>query len=548
MPVNDDDISYLGSGKISLGGATAPKLMFHHKAAEGSKAKITVEVETPDGIKHEAGVVDYANLQGGDWSASGIDLSPWANEPFITFNFAVQGKSYEEIYIDRLFVRDTQTDDLNAEIETPATVLKGGVANVKVRVNNFGENPAKNFKVKLYANDKLVETKKITETLTAYGFTDVDFAYQSNKLDQNDDVELKAEIEYAYDLFEDDNVVSSKIKFTTSEKPRPESVSTNKTAEGINVSWTPAVTSTETVTESFEESTSWSQDNFGAFTSEAVNSGTTGGIFDKYKFPNQGSNYGFMLFEPANGWLTEAQLNQVPDFKAHEGNKYLAAIYRVDAEGYDMAQNNWLYSPELSGDNQEVSFWVKNYKDSENTHEENFNVYYSTTDNKRESFTKLGDTYSITSGAWQQIKVQLPAGARYFAINHNTPTWNNPFFFMIDDITYSYGAGEVTGYKIYRDDKLIGNVAADVRNFVDKDADLSDTNSHVYGVTAVYATEESEATLAQILTSVDGISADSNQTFDVYTTDGICVAKGVKNLNLLKKGVYVVNGKKIAVK
>ena len=255
-----------------------------------------------------------------------------------------------------------------------------------------------------------------------------------------------------------------------------------------------------------------------------------------------------MLFEPTNGWLTEAQLNQVPDFKAHEGNKYLAAIYRVDAEGYDMAQNNWLYSPELSGDNQEVSFWVKNYKDSENTHEENFNVYYSTTDNKRESFTKLGDTYSITSGAWQQIKVQLPAGARYFAINHNTQTWNNPFFFMIDDITYSYGDGEVTGYKIYRDDKLIGNVAADVRNFVDKDADLSDTNSHVYGVTAVYATEESEATLAQILTAVDGISADSNQTFDVYTTDGICVAKGVKNLNLLKKGVYVVNGKKIAVK
>lgn len=548
MPVNDDDISYLGSGKISLGGATAPKLMFHHKAAEGSKAKITVEVETPDGIKHEAGVIDYANLQGGDWSASGIDLSPWANEPFITFDFAVQSKSYEEIYIDRLFVRDTQTDDLNAEIETPKTVLKGGVANVKVRVNNFGENPANNFKVKLYANDKLVETKKITETLAAYDFTDVNFEYQSNKLDQNEDVELKAEIDYAYDLFEDDNVVSANIKYITSEKPRPESASTAKTAEGINVSWTPAITSTETVTESFEEGTSWSQDNFGAFKSEAVNSGTTGGIFDKYKFPNQGSNYGFMLFEPTNGWLTEAQLNQVPDFKAHEGNKYLAAIYRVDAEGYDMAQNNWLYSPELSGDNQEVSFWVKNYKDSENTYEENFNVYYSTTDNKRESFTKLGDTYSITSGAWQQIKVQLPAGARYFAINHNTPTWNNPFFFMIDDITYSYGAGEVVSYNIYRDDKLIGNVAADVRNFVDKDADLSDTNSHVYGVTAVYAAEESEATLAQSLTAVDGISADSNQTFDVYTTDGICVAKGVRNLNLLKKGVYVVNGKKIAVK
>ena len=547
VPKNDEDISYLGSGKINLGGATAPKLMFHHKAAEGSKAKITVEVETPDGIKHEAGVIDYANLQGGDWSASGIDLSPWANEPFITFDFAVQGKSYEEIYIDRLFVRDTQTDDLNAEIETPKTVLKGGVANVKVRVNNFGENPAKNFKVKLYANDKLVETKKITETLDAYRFTDVDFAFQSNKLDQNDNVELKAEIDYAYDLFEDDNVVSANIGYTTSAKPKPEQVNTNNTEEGVNISWTPVITNTETVTESFEDGTSWSQDNFGAFHSEAVNSGTTGGVFDKYKFPNQGSNYGFMLFEPANGWLTAAQLNQASDFKAHTGDKYIAALYRVDAEGYDMAQNNWLYSPELSGDAQEISFWAKNFKDSEVTHKETFNVLYSTTDNKRESFNKIGETFSLTSGAWEEIKVQLPAGAKYFAINHNTATWDNPFFFMIDDITYSYGAGKVTGYNIYRDGKLIGNVTADVRNFVDKDANLSDTNSHVYGVTAVYASEESEATLAQILTGLDNISADS-KTFDVYTTDGICVAKGVKNLNLLKKGVYIVNGQKVAVK
>lgn len=212
-----------------------------------------------------------------------------------------------------------------------------------------------------------------------------------------------------------------------------------------------------------------------------------------------------------------------------------------------MAQNNWLYSPELSGDAQEISFWAKNFKDSEVTHKETFNVLYSTTDNKRESFNKIGETFSLTSGAWEEIKVQLPAGAKYFAINHNTPTWNSPLFFMIDDITYTYGAGEVVSYNIYRDSKLIGNVGADVRNFVDKEVKQDDANSHQYGVTAVYAAEESEATLAQILTGVDGISADS-KTFDVYTTDGICVAKGVKNLNLLKKGVYVVNGQKIAVK
>lgn len=543
---NKEDIAYLGSGKIRLGGVDAPKLMFHHKAAEGSNAKITVEVETPDGVSHVAGVIDYANLEADQWHASGIDLSPWANEPFITFDFAVQAEAYKDLYIDRLFIRDTQTDDLNAEIEAPETVLKGGKAKVSVRVNNFGENAANNYKVKLYANDELVETKKMTETLGAYDFTDVVFDFQSNKLDQNESVELKAEVEYAYDLNEDDNVVSTNVKYLTSEKPKPESAEAVLTEEGVNLTWTPVSTDTETKTESFENATSWSQDNFGDFTSEAVNAGTTGGVFEKYKFPNQGSNYGFMLFDPANGWLTEKQLEQVPDFKAHNGDKYLAALYRVNGEGYDVSQNNWLYSPALSGDEQEITFWVKNYNDGQTIHEENFSVLYSTTDNKRESFVKLGETYSITSGAWEQIKVELPAGTKYFAINHNTPTWNNPFFFMIDDITYSCGAGEVKGYNIYRDGQLIGNVEANVRSFIDKQI-LQDADKHLYGVTAVYAAEESEATLTHTVTGINGLTLGGS-AFDVYSPDGIRVAKGVKNLKSLKKGVYIVNGQKVVVK
>ena len=538
---NKEDIAYLGSGKIRLGGVDAPKLMFHHKAAEGSNAKITVEVETPDGVSHVAGVIDYANLEADQWHASGIDLSPWANEPFITFDFAVQAEAYKDLYIDRLFIRDTQTDDLNAEIEAPETVLKGGKAKVSVRVNNFGENAANNYKVKLYANDELVETKKMTETLGAYEFTDVVFDFQSNKLDQNEAVELKAEVEYAYDLNEDDNVASTNVKYLTSEKPKPESAEAVLTEEGVSLTWTPVSTDTKTKTESFENATSWSQDNFGDFTSEAVNAGTTGGVFEKYKFPNQGSNYGFMAFDPTNGWLTDA-----PDFKAHNGDKYLAALYRVNGEGYDVSQNNWLYSPALSGDEQEITFWVKNYNDGQTIHEENFSVLYSTTDDKRESFVKLGETYSITSGAWEQIKVELPAGTKYFAINHNTPTWNNPFFFMIDDITYSCGAGEVKGYNIYRDGQLIGNVEANVRSFIDKQI-LQDADKHLYGVTAVYAAEESEATLTHTVTGINGLTLGGS-AFDVYSPDGIRVAKGVKNLKSLKKGVYIVNGQKVVVK
>ena len=548
-PVSSDDISCLGSGKITLGGAVAPKLMFHYKASAASNAKINVEVETPDGKSHVAGTIDCSKGTEGEWQAAGIDLSQWANERFITFDFAVQGNKYSDIFIDRLFVRDTHADDLNAEISAPESLKKGGAAQVKVRVNNFGENEAKKFTVNLYANGSLVDSKKITSPLAAYRFTDVVFDFQSNVLDQNESVELKAVIDYAYDLNEDDNTVSTTVKYTTSSKPQPDQLYTGVSAEGVVLSWTPVVVNNETVTESFEDGTSWSQDSFCGFTSTAVNSGTTGGVFDNYSFPNQGSNYAFMLFDPANGWLTEAQLNQVPDFKAHSGDKYLASLYRVDDDGYDVSQDNWLFSPELSGDEQEVSFFAKNYKDSETTYKETFDVLYSTTDNNKASFQKIGDSYALSDGKWLEVKVALPAGTKYFAINHNTYTWDNPFFFMIDDITYTKGAGKVTGYNIYRDGKLLGTVDAVTSTFTDTEIKAGDTNEYTYGVTAVYSTEESEATLAShvIPSGIDSVASDA-KAYDVYTTEGFCVARGVKDLQSLRKGVYVVNGQKVVVK
>ncbi len=548
-PVSSDDISYLGSGKISLGGAVAPKLMFHYKASAGSKAKINVEVETPDGKSHVAGTIDCSKGTEGEWQAAGIDLSQWSNERFITFDFAVQGNTYSDVFIDRLFVRDTHSDDLNAEIFAPETVKKGGKAPVTVRVNNFGENEAKKFTVNLYANDKLVESKKINTPLAAYRFTDVVFDYQSNVLDQNEAVELKVVVDYAYDLNEDDNTVSATVKYTTSSKPQPDQLNAGVSAEGVLLSWTPVSATNEKVTESFEEGTSWSQDSFCGFTAKAVNSGTTGGVFDNYSFPNQGSNYAFMLFDPTNGWLTETQLNKVPDFKAHSGDKYLASLYRVDDEGYEVSQDNWLFSPELSGDEQEISFFAKNYKDSETTYKETFDVLYSTTDTDKDSFQKIGDTYELSDGTWREVKVTLPAGTKYFAINHNTYTWDSPFFFMIDDISYTKGAGMVTGYNIYRDGKLLGSVDASTTTFTDKEIKSDDSNTYLYGVTAVYATEESEATLAEpvVPSGIDSTTAET-KSFDVYTTEGFCVAKGVKNLQLLKKGVYVVNGQKVVVK
>ena len=153
----------------------------------------------------------------------------------------------------------------------------------------------------------------------------------------------------------------------------------------------------------------------------------------------------------------------------------------------------------------------------------------------------------MADGKWKQITVELPAGTKYFAINQNT-SGENAFVFMVDDVTYSYGIGEVKGYNIYRDGKKVGTVEATATSFVDEEIKSTDSNTYQYGVTAVFADAESEATLAQPITptGIENIVA-TGKTFDVYTLEGICVAKNVKSLGLLKQGVYLVNGKKVVI-
>lgn len=117
---------------------------------------------------------------------------------------------------------------------------------------------------------------------------------------------------------------------------------------------------------------------------------------------------------------------------------------------------------------------------------------------------------------------------------------------MIDDITYTYGPGTVILYRIYRDGTLVGTVPSDQTTFVDKTADSN--TKYVYGVTAVYFDGESEATIAtDTTTGINGVSK-AEKTFDVYTIDGIRVATNVSNFSTMKKGVYIVNGKKVIVK
>ena len=209
--------------------------------------------------------------------------------------------------------------------------------------------------------------------------------------------------------------------------------------------------------------------------------------------------------------------------------------------------DNWLISPELPGKAQEISFWANNFFESGTDSEtqekwaydypETFDILYSTTDTDIASFTKIGDTKEQTEGVWKEYKAQLPEGAKYFAIHHNSKaTFDDdgivsPFLFQIDDVTFASLNLKVLKYNIYRDGELLTSTTA--TTYVDNSATAG---NHVYQVTTVYDgdLESIPVTVGAPTGIVPVTTATSSAVQGIYTLDGKKVSHAVKGINIIK--------------
>ena len=198
-----------------------------------------------------------------------------------------------------------------------------------------------------------------------------------------------------------------------------------------------------------------------------------------------------------------------------------------------------------------ITFFAKsvaaNYRDD-------FEVLYSTTDNSPSSFQSLESFSQVLGGLqWTEYNIQLPAGAKYFAIRDFS---HDCLGLMIDDVTYRKASLVVDSYNIYRDGELVGNT---------KDTHFSDLTSeagtHVYQVSVVYTVGESllsqEASVATLITNNHSplttitsqpgaivIRGAQGKQISVYTLDGrrIDVQRSTSNVQRIRvsAGVYAV--------
>ncbi|MCI7044830.1 MAG: choice-of-anchor J domain-containing protein, partial [Prevotella sp.] len=193
-------------------------------------------------------------------------------------------------------------------------------------------------------------------------------------------------------------------------------------------------------------------------------------------------------------------------FAAHSGNKYLGSFAATTGPN-----NDWMISPELSGDAQTISFWAKTYTLQYGA--ESFEVLYSTTGKAVEDFT-LVEAVDQVPNEWTEYSYNLPAGAKYFAIRC---TSNDKFIFLVDDVTYVPANAaqqelSLIGYNVYRDGVKVNAEPVAEPSFIDATAA---EGSHTYVVTVVYDKGESKASNAVVVEVTTGINTVSGKNIIV---------------------------------
>lgn len=536
------DLAIINTGKISLRGASNPKLKFSIRPDSSLAAKIHVYVQNPDGTADSLATVDFDGSK--SWRRISVPLKQYAEKPYIMLSFRGEGTTTDYAYVDSVNVRDFKENDLAVSLNVAKHLRKGESSNATVRVANLGEKPADGYSVILKAGEEIVGNRQSPSVLHTLDGETFDFAFVPSVFYESDSLELTAEVVFNGDENPIDNIASAKSVVSESVKPSPRLATAKQNGVAVEINWAAPVDPKDEVTEGFEDYDSWSIDNFGAWTGVDGDKGASGSMFKGYPYEHIGHPFAFIVFAPeeVDPSIPESYESFAPKF----GKQYAASVYSVKDDKYPDA-DNWLISPLLSGDAQTVKFYANNYKASASkAYPEDVVLLYSTGSSDTAQFVPI-DTVLVEGGEWQELSFDVPDGAKRFAIRHITK--EGGYALMIDSVVFQSGMGEVAGYNIYRNGQLAGTVAAGETQYID-DAAIADGERRSYAVTALYSDGESLPANADeiVVTGITNLHEEEDKPNKIYSIDGRLIHANPSQLNKLQRGVYIIGGRKVVVK
>ena len=527
------------SPKVDISGTANPMLNFW-AYSNGLGDKLTVSVQKDYGEFVPALTITTDKYEKG-WHRFSVDLTPYKDSKYIRVGFEGEAvKSTDEFMAyDNVSIIDNIDHDLMVtDFAADDKVDAGEIANIHISLRNNSANDVAptDYAVVLYKDGKEIERVKGPKVPADQEIT-LDMSTRLTPVD-NDQVMFSAYIDYPDDQLTSNNATASAtVNVRKTNYPAPANLTAVSRQDNVELGWDkPNLDNVglKVTTDDFESYKTFAISDYGDWTTYDCDKQNTILItldesFGPLRYENAGEPMAFQVFNAGEAGIPFAS------WDAHSGNQMLASFSCASSDGGLTKKQNddWLVSPELNGQAQTISFYAK--AGLAGAVPEEMEVLYSTSDKAIGSFAKIGATIQVTNAkTWDEYQVQLPEGAKYFAIRCVS---NNKFALLIDDISYiAKGATaedvQLLGYNIYRDGKKINSRPVNRRWYSDEDVEQN--ANYEYRVTAAYFEGESRPSNAAQITFESGIGtiASCGDKATVTANGGIISVSGADGMTV----------------
>lgn len=512
------------TGKIATSKDDDFKLVFYHYGTPKRNMQIIVEGRGPDMKPVELATIDYNSLSGSaQWRKSVVSLKQFADQRFVCIGFHFRGdKAGNTLAVDNVNVGVFPQKDLSVSVKAENTVYKGIENTATVIVSNQGEADANYFNLEIAVDDKTIKDTTFTATLRAQDALQVTVPFVPSVTNAGKRVVVSASLVLPGDRDTENNYYGLPVNLAENSLPTVSNLTAQHDGNGVQLSWEKPAIKAETLSDGFEDYKAWSIQPIGPWTTFDADGENTYPVFAGTWFENQSAPLAFIVSNPESLALNQ---DQYGGFWPRVGKQCLMSIGCLNSS---TMTDNWLVSPELSGESQTISMWLKSAYQSRLHSVE---IRYSTASAGIDDFKTVARSIEQVPYTWTKYSITLPEGARYFALRD---FGTNAFVLMADDFSYIPAPKKPLSYNIYVD----GERAAS--------ADITDTthtlatdnpDSHEYQVSVVYAEGES-AVVSIGLT--DGILLPPSSAGTAITEGAKVYDLQGQPADLSRPGVYIV--------